>query len=158
MNTPTERPEPWWPWRLLREPRALTALTMLAYAAFIFIGVTASLDPPTSLSEELGWVTEAWAAMLFGGGLLGVVSAPRGVWWIERIAIAGCGTGTAIYLATVLQIHVASEMGNRLPQMGMIALALIALAGRWVFIRHSALDPSKDYHPPTTTTRLPGLD
>lgn len=157
MNTPTERPQPWWPWRLLREPRALTALTMLSYVAFIFIGVTASLDPPASLSQELGWVTTAWALFLLGGGTLGLVAAPRGVWWIERIAIAACGTGTAIYLVTVLQLHFFSEMGNRLPQAGMISLSLIALAGRWAYIRHSALDPAKDYHPPTTT-RLPGLD
>lgn len=56
-------------WELLKEPRVVTALMLVAYADLLFIGTTAAMDPPTSLRAELGWVTLVWAACLIVGGV-----------------------------------------------------------------------------------------
>lgn len=129
-------------WELLREPRAITALMFLMYIVIFCIGWTAFSTPPSSIQAELGWVTPLWASSLILGGALGTVSTPRGVWWIERLAIIAAGTGVVIYLMTVLQLHLVSETGNRLPQAGFIFLALISLGNRWFRIRYASLDPT----------------
>lgn len=128
-------------WDLLHEPRAITLLMMLLYVTVFCIGCVALYYPPSSIEKELGWVTMLWATSLILGGFLGVASTPRGVWWVERLAIIATGTGVVIYLSTVLQLHL-SEGGNRLPQAGFILIALISLAIRWVRIRYASLDPT----------------
>lgn len=129
-------------WELLHEPRVITALMMLLYCVVTTMGAAVYVQPPSSISSELGWLTAGWAGLLVIGGTLGVVSTPRGIWWVERLAIIATATGTAVYLATVLQLHV-SGSGNRIPQAGSIAIVLIALAIRWARIRYAALDPTK---------------
>lgn len=140
MATPSWRPPRLW--TMLQEPRAITALMVLAYGLVLVIGVAALAQPPSSITHALGWVTRVWAGCLLAGGLLGVAAAPKGLWWIERLAIIAALTGTAIYLSTVLQLHFA-QAGNRIPQAGFISITLVTFIVRWTRIRYAALDPTK---------------
>lgn len=128
-------------WMLLREPRAITALTLVAYLILIGVGYSTITAPPASIREELGWVTTLWGALLLAGGLIGALAVPRGIWWVEKLALLFAATGTAIYFSTVVQLHLESEIGNRIPQAGFILLGLVALATRYLRIRYAALDP-----------------
>lgn len=129
-------------WELLHEPRAVTALVMTSYLIVFIVGLSALTSPPLSIASELGWVTRLWATSLLAGGAIGLIAAPRGIWWLERTALIATGTGAIIYLATILQLHFIQD-GNRIPQAGFVALAVIACATRWARIRWSSLDPTK---------------
>lgn len=132
-------------WKLLHQPRSITAFHMLAYLVVGLGGVTALLNPPNSIQGELGpFLAYAWALGLTFGGLLGLISVPRGLWWIERPALIILGTGAVFYLITVLALQLSSTQGgNRYPQAAILIYVLCHIAIRWLRIRYAALDPTK---------------
>ena len=137
-------------WLLLHEPRVITALHLLGYLILSLGGVMALATPPSSLQAEWGpLLTGLWGGALIVGGLVALVSTPRGVWWGERIGITILIVGLLMYASIVGFLHVTAS-GNRLPQVGVIAYAIVSLLVRWVRIRGIALDPMRGpdgYHP-----------
>ena len=129
-------------WQLLDEPRARTAIRMVAYATLVVAGIGAFGLPPTSLKAAWGGpVTNVWAALLTLGSATCLVATPRGWWWIERIGITIAGTGLLMYLSVVVALHVTSD-GNRVPQAAVIAFALTLLVERYIATKDAALDPT----------------
>lgn len=132
-------------WLMLREPREVTAVTLVAWGLFSCIGVLALLHPPQTVEHQLGWLLAlVWAVSLILGGVLGLVGLFSGWWWVERSGILATGLGTTIYLFTVTALQI-SESGNRHVQIGFICVALIFLIVRWLRIRGPQIDPLRGF-------------
>ena len=129
-------------WDILQEPRAVTASMIGAYACALLAGISALISPPNSIVAQLGILTYGWAIFLVIGGILGVASVPRGYWWLEKAALVSVATGLAIYIATLLQIHII-DPGNRLPQAFALGVGACTILGRYFRIRRASLDPVK---------------
>lgn len=127
----------------IQEPRVVSIIQWLIYLVTLGIGVTAFQRPPSSIEGALGvTLTTIWAVFLIVGGVLGAIAALPGIWWLERVAVLACGTGALMYGSVVLSLHY-SETGNRLPQLGFVAIAVCAFAKRWFEIRRYAYDPER---------------
>ena len=134
-------------WLMLHEPRVITAVTGGAWAIVIGIGLSALLAPPTTIAHELGpTLTVIWAACLLVGGSLGMVGCLPGWWWVERTGIISAITGSTIHLIVVLSLQYA-QPGSRLTQAGYIALGIVLLILRWLYIRGAQIDPSRGLVP-----------
>lgn len=127
----------------IQEPRVASIMQWVIYLASLSVGVSAFQRPPSSIEGALGvTLTTAWAVFLIVGGVLGATAALPGIWWLERVAVLACVTGALMYGSVVLNLHY-SETGNRLPQLGFVAIALLAFAKRWFEIRRYAYDPER---------------
>ena len=137
-------------WHLLKEPRVITAMHLLGYAILATAGALALGTPPSSIKAEWGpLLTQLWGGGLLLGGVIGLVATPRGWWWVERTGITLLIIALAMYLSVVIYLHYTGS-GNRLPQAGVAAYAIISLVIRWLRIRSAALDPTAGptgYHP-----------
>lgn len=141
-------------WLLLHEPRVITALHLVGYLVLALGGVIALIAPPSSIRAEWGsLLTMMWGSALVAGGAVALVSTPRGIWWGERIGITVLIIGLLMYASIVVFLHLTSP-GNRVPQLGVVAYAIVSLLVRWVRIRGVALDPLRGpdgYHPDPAT-------
>lgn len=118
-------------WYRMREPRVKKAAMALLYACATLVGVSTVLNPPTSIEGAIGIVlAHAWGALYLVGGLMGLGSVFQGWWWAERLGVYGIMLGVAIYLGVIIHLHLASEIGNRLPQYWAISITLPGLAYR----------------------------
>ena len=137
-------------WLLLKEPRVITAMHLLGYAILATAGALALGTPPSSIKAEWGpLLTQRWGGGLLLGGAVGLVATPRGWWWVERAGITLLAIALAMYLSIVVYLHYTGT-GNRLPQAGVAAYAIISLVIRFLRIRTAALDPTAGpdgYHP-----------
>lgn len=130
-------------WLLIREPRVITALTGLMWLIVTGIGLAALVAPPLTIAHKIGpWLTVYWGGALLLGGVLGLVGALPGWWWVERSGIAATATGIGIYLAVLIMLQAQAGSGSSwLVQIGFVLLALIALVVRWMRIRGAQIDP-----------------
>ena len=130
-------------WLLLHEPRVITALHLVGYLILTAGGTLALISPPSSIQAEWGpLLTSLWGGALLIGGAIALVSTPRGVWWGERIGITILIVGLLMYASIAVFLHVTAS-GNRLPQVGVIAYAIVSLLVRWIRIKATALDPMR---------------
>lgn len=122
-------------WRKVNEPRAITMLTALGYAILVFGGISALADPPRSIEGTVGDASMLLlAAMLTGGGLLGIVTSITGFNWLERGAVQLCGAALSIYAAIVVTMGILAESGNRDLQAAVVIFAALMVAARGIHI------------------------
>ncbi len=122
-------------WRLIPEPRAVTAVMLVAWGVVIGVGTLVLLDPPRSISGEVGSVLSlVWGIVLTVGGALGALGCAIRFWWLERAGAFLTIAGLLIYLSTIVHLHVVEE-GNRLVQaftvFGFMLLFLTRLLRIW---------------------------
>lgn len=141
-----------WPlswWDLLHEPAVVTAGATIVYVALAAAGVLSILQPPGTITSELGEiVTYGWAVFAVLGGILGTVSAPGGIWWLERVGLYAVGTFLLIYTLTVVNLQI-SGSGSRWMQLGLICMGWYFIVSRWDRTRGAALDPTRGIHKPS---------
>ncbi|MDZ5076722.1 hypothetical protein [Nesterenkonia sp. HG001] len=137
---------PGWPqllWSRLQEPRLMTAAHIIAYATIAAAGASVLMDPPASISTQIGHtMTTLWGLMSLIGGAVAMIACPAGRWMIEKPALVLCATGVLLYGLTVFGLHWTTD-GNRLPQALILAALFLHLAGRFVYIRPFSYEPGK---------------
>ena len=89
-------------WRLLREPREITALSATGWLVAAYTGTIALLAPPLTISGAIGPIlTVVWGLMLVTGatlGTLGCLLLPEPWWrWVEQSGILLAGGGVLVY-------------------------------------------------------------
>lgn len=114
----------------------------LVYIVVIWIGLVALFDPPRTVQNQVGPVLITVIA-LFGlvGGSTGLFSLLAKWWWLERLALVLMWGAAMAYLTTVLLLHIQSDMGSRLMQMGWITIASFVPAIRFLSILHWSYEP-----------------
>lgn len=127
----------WNLWRLLKEPKWVSALMMMVYSLFIIAGIFTWLDPP--LHEAGILFLQVMGAITFFGGLTGLLSLFRGFWWAERGAIFFCVAGLAGYIHGLLRI----EEGGMIVRLAYVLSLAFLLVIRFLWIAELAQDPTK---------------
>lgn len=134
-------------WSKVQEPKVVTVLHWIAYLVALAVGISALVDPPSSVAGELGpLLTAIWAWFFILGGVLGAFATLPGIWWLERGAVIACLTGLAVWVMVTVVLEFTIPDGNRWPQAGALTMLALALAVRWFRIRRYAYDPE----PPVT--------
>lgn len=129
-------------WLRIHQPRVISALYCAIYLALAYAGITSFIAPPRSVEGVIGQVAVTTLALLLVlGGLLGAPAALRGIWWLERIAVASIAFSASIYGAIVLTLEIQSSTGNRQLQLMFILVVLLMQAVRWHRIRVRPYDP-----------------
>lgn len=137
-------------WDLLHEPRVVTVCMILGYMGLFGGGLGSLLHPPSTIQGELGvTITTMWSWFFIIGGALGLVSAPRGIWWLERVALIAAGTAFLIYGSTIANLQITGA-GSRWMQLGVLTWGMFGLIARWHRIHWAALDPTRGSKPTVT--------
>lgn len=85
----------------LREPSAINAAQIIAYAIAAVAGTLAAIGAvaPQFMTSTIGPVViTAVGITLAVGGAIGAIAVVRGMWWLERIALLITGTGWTMLL------------------------------------------------------------
>lgn len=136
---------PWYKraWMQLHEPRVVSATYGAVYFVAVIVGSISMFNPPRTIEAAAGDVLMAIIASLITlGGVIGVVTVAKGVYWIERYAAALMILGSAAYLAMALFLQVTTS-GNRLLQAGAILAAGCFFGVRYWWINDRPYNPRK---------------
>lgn len=128
-----------YPWRLLREPRIISAVLGITYFVLATMGSAGIADPEDSLPRgwQQPWAIIAW--LLLVGGILGAASMWRRLWWLERVAIwmiiAAC-VGRVLVLSQIV-----AELGSFVIRSGFILVVVLMFVVRLIRIHGVPADP-----------------
>lgn len=132
-------------WDAIAHPRHVKVIYLVIYLVAAGIGAVTLVNPPQTISGEVGpLITVIWAALFILGGLVGSVTVLPGWWWAERLlGIGPVLLGLAIYLTVVGVLHAQSieSGGSRLTQFGIILLASSPFILRFFFIKEYSYEP-----------------
>lgn len=122
-------------WLRVPSPRELSVAFTALYALAFCTGMVTLLQPPLSLSREVGGaqVMASVGVLLIIGAVLSIVGGAREHWKLERIGLWLMSWALVIYAAIVLTLHFSST-GSRLTQLGVICMALMAFLIRYLMI------------------------
>lgn len=138
-------------WLRVHEPRVVSVLRFLMYIGFIVGGVSAIIQPPSSLEGEVGAVAMvSLAALLALGGAIGAIAALPGTWWLERVALLAIILSATIYGTIIAILHVQGS-GNRILQLSFVFGIILSQLIRWARIKQRPYD-SELKTPPAMAT------
>lgn len=130
-------------WRMLQEPRVVTALTSVLYGLLAVSGVLAVILPPATLALSWGpQTTTAWAVILLIGGTFACAGCLVGLWWLETTGIWLIWLALAVDIVMLSVMHIVSD-SNWSHHAVILAALAVSLAPRAWTIRGIALDPSR---------------
>src|SRR5690625_960912 len=128
-------------WSKIQEPRVISVLVFLMYLVLTAGALSVLVAPPATIKGELGQGGMiALGSLVLMGGIMGTIAALPGVWWLERLAVAGVTLGLSTYAAIILALHII-EPGNRFFQFTVVVALIIAQVLRWAKIREYPYDP-----------------
>lgn len=130
-------------WIRVPMPRELSVAFTLLYSLALATGIFTLVWPPLSLSREVGGpqVMASVGLLLILGALLSMWGGAREHWKVERIGLWFMSSALLIYAGIALALHVGSETGSRLTQVGVIAMALVAFLVRYLMIWRFSFRP-----------------
>lgn len=129
-------------WYSISEPRLVNLFAWIGYWALTLGATTALFNPPRSVQNELGVATMySISGLILLGGAIGVFSALRGWWFLERWGLTALLFGSGLYSVLIIIMHVGST-GNRLFQLGFILYVMTSLARRLIRVLKRPIDPS----------------
>lgn len=110
-----------------------TVFTLL-YVAALATGIVTIAIPPMSLVAEHGELAmQSVGVLLMSGAIIGMAGGAYTNGRLEQIGVGLQMWALVIYGAIALGLHLSSH-GSRLTQIGVIVLALIGFAVRWLMI------------------------
>ena len=134
---------PWtYPWNLLKEPRALSAIMAILYLSIVvLIGLpTLLVLPGTGLADNFDLSLAVLAGIpLVAGGLIAAISLWGGAWFLERggiVLIIGGLIVRAVIVVALPYTDAVTAIG-----VGEVWALSLALAARFFIIRGLDLDP-----------------
>lgn len=128
-------------WAKVQEPRVISVVYFVMYAAGVGAGVYATMRPPTSLEGQVGAAAmTALTVLLTFGCTLGTIAALPGIYWLERSAVLSIALAATIYLAILTTLQV-QQPGNRTLQGWFVLFVLGMQAVRWVRVRERPYRP-----------------
>lgn len=129
-------------WYSISEPRLVNLLAWIGYWFLTLGATTAMIHPPQSVQNEWGGPTMYSVAFLvLLGGIIGLTTALRGWWFLERWGVIALLAGGTLYSVLIIAMQ-AVGTGNRLFQLGFILYILTSLVRRLIRVMKRPLDPS----------------
>ena len=131
-------------WLKVHKPRVIAATYAVLYITLGWGGVTALVDPPSTIEGTLGEAAMTiLALLLILAGITGAPSALIGAWWLERIAVMSVAFSAGLY-GTVVFVRQLTDSGNRQLQLSFIAAVLLMQLVRWHRIKQRPYGPDRD--------------
>lgn len=141
---------PWWrrAFMQLHEPRIVSAIYGGAYILATVVGAVTVFYPPITIEGLAGDVSmRSIALALTIGGVTGVITIAKGVFWIERYAV---GIITAALGFHLLLTSIVAWLGSGHRQLTLLALVLaiafILMRSFWIFRSPYRLITGKTLH------------
>ncbi|AYN56837.1 hypothetical protein PBI_ANDREW_21 [Arthrobacter phage Andrew] len=127
----------------LAEPAVITGLQVLSYLLATAAGtlVVVGAFPYVFRGILSPVIAAAVGVVLAGGGLIGVVSCWRGVWWLERVALLLVGLGWLLLVPSVVAVHLWWMV--KVFILLLLGVALLDVGKRYRRIDWAYLDPTK---------------
>ena len=126
------------------DPRTATLLLISAYGFIAVTGIV-GITLPHALNGEARFYYPSFLGALLAttGGVLGAISIPRGVWWLERgsISIMIGAIGARIYSLGYQRFHEMMSWGEVAISISFLVCIMSGLLLRLLYIRGLALDP-----------------
>ena len=120
-------------WDMLAEPKSVTVLMTVAYAALVALGFWSVRDiSMTGIRDMMG-------GLLIAGGVCGLIGCPWGQWWIERAGLVAIGAAFAVHLSFVMAISPPDGPWEVASALGLLLLVVT----RWIRIRTLPADPRR---------------
>lgn len=119
----------------LHEPRIISGIYGAAYIIATIVGAITIFYPPKTLENIYGDIIMYFvAAALTIGGLIGVVTIAKGIYWIERYAVGAITTGLGFYLLLTGIITVTGSGYRQMTLFAIIfAIGFILMRSVWIF-------------------------
>ena len=126
------------------DPRTSTTLLVVAYTCIAVTGIVGMTLPHTLNNEARFYYPSFLGALLATlGGVLGAISVPRGVWWLERgsISLMAGAVVARIYSLGYQWVHAVMGYGEVAISISFLVCIIAGLLLRLLYIRGLALDP-----------------
>jgi hypothetical protein len=126
------------------DPRASATLLIIAYSSIAITGLFGVALPHTLNSEARFYYPSFLGALLATlGGVLGAISVPRGVWWLERgsISLMAGAVVARIYSLGYQWFYAVMSYGEVAISISFLVCIIAGLLLRLLYIRGLALDP-----------------
>lgn len=128
-------------WLMIATPRDLTLIFAAIYLIGGGVGIYALTNPPSSIAGDIGpAVIASIGVLLILASLVGVPTSLRGVWVVERIALAFLALAILLYLGCVIYLEFTGS-GNRTLQIEVVLISLAACYFRDRHIRDRVIAP-----------------
>lgn len=145
MSAPTSR----WvvgyltrPWRLLREPRVVSALWVLIYLVATVVGIAQTQEPGLPVMEPAGTQVAYGSAIAMAiGGVLALAAVLPGWWGVERGGVLLVMSGIAVRMLTIPATS--DTLAEAIVRGGINVIAALALVIRLIHIWGLDLDPTR---------------
>lgn len=129
-------------WLKVHEPRTVSVLRFLMYLGFLFGGLSAVSNPPSSIEGAIGQSAMlTLASLLAFGGFIGAIAALPGIWWLERVALLAIIMSATIYGTIIATLHIQGD-GNRSLQLSFVFAVILSQFVRWARIKERPYDPT----------------
>ena len=126
------------------DPRTPTTLLVIAYTCIAVTGIV-GMTLPHTLNNEARFYDPSFLGALIAtlGGVLGAISVPRGVWWLERgsISLMAGAVVARIYSLGYQWFHAVMSYGEVAISISFLVCIIAGLLLRLLYIRGLALDP-----------------
>ena len=128
----------------LHEPRAISAIYGGVYTIALLVGLYNFFDPPRTIMEAADnpFLLYAIAGGISAGGLLGIITVARGLYWVERFAAGILGAGLGLYWIISLWLTLFSG-GSRWMSLMTTTFAVILILIRYYWINSRPYNPNR---------------
>lgn len=131
-------------WYQLHEPRIISAIYGGIYTIALLVGVYNFFDPPRTIAEAADNPILLYliAGGISAGGLLGMITVARGVYWVERYAAGLLGGGISLYWIISAWLTLFSG-GSRWMSLMTTTFAVILILIRYYWINSRPYNPNR---------------
>ena len=128
----------------LHEPRIISAIYGGVYTIALLVGLYNFFDPPSTIAEAADNPIHLYAIAggISTGGLLGMITVARGLYWVERYAAGLLGGGLGLYWIISAWLTLFSG-GSRWMSLMTTTFAVILILIRYYWIADRPYNPNR---------------
>src|SRR5690625_5322069 len=128
----------------LHEPRVVSAVYGLIYVIATIVGAYNFYDPPRTIMEAADnpILLYTIAGGISAGGLLGMITIARGLYWVERYAAGVLGGGLGLYWLISAWLTIFGG-GSRWMSLMTTTFAVILILARYYWIAGRPYNPNR---------------
>lgn len=128
----------------LHEPRVVSAVYGGIYTIALLVGIYNFFDPPQTIVQAANnpWLLYATTGAISAGGLLGMVTVARGLYWVERYAAGALASGLGLYWLISAWLTIFGG-GSRWMSLMTTTFAVILVLLRYYWVNDRPFNPNR---------------